>query len=101
MKPNIIVLQRIHTSDNLDLGNTVRISENDTDLRRSGTLLCELADLIDDLLGGGLQPRWGSAGVWDGGGRYALSVGVKTTHFGGLIELVKLAFVVWKFEVAD
>jgi hypothetical protein len=95
-----IVEQRIHTSDNLDLSNTVRISENDTDLRWGGTLLCKLADLVDDLRGGGLQPRWRSAGVWDGGGWYALSVGMKTAHVGGLIELKRLAFVVWKFEIA-
>ncbi len=62
------------TSNNLDLGNTVRISEYDTDLRWCGTLLRELADLVDNLLRRGLQPGGRSARVWDGRGRYALSV---------------------------
>jgi hypothetical protein len=70
----------IRTSNNLDLCDAMRISENDADLRRSSTLLCKLADLVDDLLGSGLQPRRRSSRVWDGRGRYALSVAVKTTH---------------------
>jgi hypothetical protein len=78
-----------HTSDDLDLGDTVRISEDDTNLRRSSTLLCEFADLIHDLVGSGLQPRGRCSRVGDCGGRYALSVAVKTTHgCGGWIELV-------------
>jgi len=32
------------------------VTENDTDLRWSGTLTSELGDLVDDLVGGGLQP---------------------------------------------
>ena len=44
-----------HTSNHLDLRNTVRVSEDDTDLRWSGALLRKLADLVDDLLGGGLE----------------------------------------------
>lgn len=74
----------MHTSDNLDLSDTVRVTEDDTDLGRGGTLTGELADLVDDLLGSGLEPCWGSARVWDGAGRYSLSVAVKTTHFGGV-----------------
>ena len=69
-----------HTSNNLNLCDTVRISENDTDLRWGSTLLCELADLVNNLLWGGLEPCWRSARVWDGGCRYTLSVAVKTTH---------------------
>jgi hypothetical protein len=37
-------------------------------LRWCGTLLRELADLVDNLLGGGLQPRRRAAGVGDGRG---------------------------------
>lgn len=74
-----------HTGDHLDLRDTVRISEDDTDLRRGSTLLCELADLVDNLLGGGLQPRRRNARVWDSRGRYAFSVAVKTTHDCGLV----------------
>jgi len=44
------------TSDNLDLGDSVGVTEDNTDLRRSGTLLGQLADLVNDLLGSGLQP---------------------------------------------
>lgn len=69
-----------HTSDDLDLGNTVGVTENDTDLGGSGALLGELANLVDNLLGGGLEPRRGVAGVGDGGGRNALALAVKTTH---------------------
>ena len=46
------------TSDDLDLSNTVRVPEYHTDLRRCGTLLCELANLIHNLFGGSLEPCW-------------------------------------------
>jgi len=52
-----------------DLGNTVRVTESDTDLRRSETLARELADLLNHVLGGGLEPRRGSAAVRKGRGR--------------------------------
>ena len=85
------------------------VTENDTDLRRGGTLTGELADLVDDLLGGGLQPRWGSARVGEGAGRYTLSVTVKATHFGcsgelsgvKLGELVVMSSFVSNSEVED
>lgn len=53
--PNVRISSK-HTSDNLDLGDSVGVTENNTDLRRSGTLLGQLADLVNDLLGSGLQP---------------------------------------------
>jgi len=53
------------TSNHLDLGNTVRISQDDTDLRWSSTLLRKLADLVNDLLGGSLEPRRRGPGVRD------------------------------------
>jgi len=74
-------LREFHTSDNLDLGNTVGVTEDNTDLGRGGTLLGQLADVVDNLLGGGLQPRGSSAGVGNSRGRNALALGVKTTHF--------------------
>lgn len=43
-----------HTGDDLDLGDTVAVTKDNTDLGRSGTLLGQLADLLDDLLGAGL-----------------------------------------------
>ena len=73
-----------HTGDDLDLGNTVGVTEDHTDLGRSGTLLCELADLVNDLIGGGLEPRRGAARVGERGGADALSLGMKTTHFDGV-----------------
>jgi hypothetical protein len=69
------------TSDNLDLGDTVGVTEDDTNLRRSGTLTGELADLVNDLLGGGLEPCGRSARVGDGAGCDTLSLGMKTAHF--------------------
>ena len=57
-----------HTSDDLNLSDTVRISEDNTDLRWSCALLSKLADLVDDLLRGGLEPCWGSSRVGDGRG---------------------------------
>ena len=47
---------RRRTSNNLDLGNAVRVSEDDTNLRRRSAFPSELADLIDDLVGRGLEP---------------------------------------------
>lgn len=67
------------TSDNLDLGNTVAVPENNTDLGGGGTLFGELADLVDDLIGGGLEPGRRAAGEGDGGGGNALALAVKTT----------------------
>lgn len=69
----------------LGLGDTVRVTEDLTNpkssqstalnyilqrflLGRSGALLRELLDLLDDLLGSGLEPRRGVARVGDGGG---------------------------------
>ena len=87
------------TGDDLDLGNTVAVTEDNTDLGGGSTafisfapflsqrqeslnipLLGELADLVNDLVGSGLQPAGGSARVGESGGRNALSLGVKTTH---------------------
>lgn len=70
-----------HTGHNLDLGNTVGVTEDNTDLGRSGTLLGQLADVVNNLLGGGLEPGGSGAGVGDSRGRNALALGVKATHF--------------------
>ena len=61
----------------------MRVTEDNTDLRGGSALLGELADLVDDLLGGGLEPRGRVARVGDGGGRDALAIAVKTTHVDG------------------
>ena len=74
----------IRTSNNLDLSDTVRVTEDNTDLRRSCALLCELADLVDNLVGCRLQPRWRLTGIGDGARRNALAVTVHATHIGGI-----------------
>lgn len=56
------------------------VTEDDTNLRGGSTLPGELADLLDDLVGGGLEPSGSSAGVGESRGRYALAVAVKSTH---------------------
>ena len=71
------------TGHNLDLGNTVAVPQDNTDLRRGGTLPGQLADLVDDLVGGGLQPRRRGARVWDGRVGDTLALAVQTTHFDG------------------
>ena len=73
-----------HTSNNLDLGNAVAITEDNTDLRWSGTLLGHLADVVDNLIRSGLQPGGSGARVGDGRGRNALALAVKTTHIDGV-----------------
>ena len=57
------------TSDEADLGDTVRVTKGNTDLRGRQTLAGELADVLDDILRGGLEPRRGSAPVGEGRGR--------------------------------
>jgi len=48
--------ENLVSSNDLDLCDSMAVTENDTDLRWSGTLTSELGDLVDDLVGGGLQP---------------------------------------------
>ena len=72
-----------HTSHNLDLGDTVGVTEDDTNLRGGSTLPGELADLLNDLVGGGLEPCGRCARVGESGGRNALSLAVKSAHLVG------------------
>jgi hypothetical protein len=74
-------ISEFHTSNNLDLGNTVGVTEDNTDLGRSGTLLGQLADVVNNLVGGGLEPRGRGARVGESGGGNTLALAVKTTHF--------------------
>lgn len=69
------------------------VTKDNTDLGRGGTLLGQLADLLNNLLGGGLEPRWRVAAVGDGRSRDTLSLGVKTTHFGGLLVVMVVVVV--------
>jgi len=57
-------------SDESHLWDAVRIAEGDADLRRGQTLTGELADVLNNIIVGGLKPRRGSTAVWKCGGRY-------------------------------
>lgn len=69
------------------------VTEDNTNLRRRSTLPGELADLVNDLLGGGLEPGRGGTRVGDGRARNALSLAVKTTHFDLFARVMKLVVV--------
>lgn len=56
--------QDLVTSDNLGLGNTVRVSQQDTDLGWSQTLSGVLDDLLNNGLRRELEPSWSVSGVW-------------------------------------
>ena len=66
--------------DCLDLADAVAITEEGADLRRTDALLGVIADQLDTVLGGELEPVWSCAAVWGGGGGDTLAWGVKTTH---------------------
>lgn len=42
------------------------------------------------MFGGGFEPGWGGARVWDSGGADTLSFAVKTTHTGGTKVVVEI-----------
>jgi hypothetical protein len=69
------------TSDGSNLRNTVRVTENDTNLRGSKTLLGILADHVNNFFGSGLDPRRRSAAIGEGTARNTLTRSVHTTHF--------------------
>ncbi len=68
------------SGDRLDLGDSIGITKNDTNLGRGQTLLCKLANLFFDIRGGDLQPRRRSALVRAGTLRDTLSGSMHTTH---------------------
>jgi hypothetical protein len=49
--------------DSLNLGDTVGVSEGDTDLGGAGSLLGELDDLFNDVVGADLNPTGGALAV--------------------------------------
>jgi hypothetical protein len=67
-------------SDGLDLSDTIGITENDTNLRRSQTLLGELTDVVLNICVRDLKPRRGSALVGLGALGDTLSWCMHTTH---------------------
>ena len=48
--------QNLVSSDKAHLGNTVRVTEGNTNLGRGETLASQLDDVFHDVLGGGLEP---------------------------------------------
>ena len=57
------------TSDETHLGDTVRVTEGHADLRRGKTLARQLADVVNNVLRGSLEPRRRGAAVREGRGR--------------------------------
>lgn len=58
--------QDLVTGDNLSLRNTMSISQDNTNLRRSQTLSGVLDDLLNNLVRGELEPSWSVSRVWNG-----------------------------------
>ena len=78
------------TGDEAHLRDTVRVTEGDTNLRRRQTLAGQLADVVDDILRGGLEPRRRSAAVGEGRGRYPtnnLRIGASMQPKDGNIQM--------------
>jgi hypothetical protein len=57
------------TSDEAHLGDTMRVTESDTDLGRGKALAGELSDVLDDIFLRGLEPRRLVTAVRKGRGR--------------------------------
>ena len=68
------------SGDGLDLGDTVGVTQDDTNLGGGQTLLCKLANVFFDIRGRDLQPRRRSALVRAGTLRDTLSGSMHTTH---------------------
>ena len=68
------------SSDETDMGNTVTVSKDNTDLGRGQTLLGQLEDLILDILGCELQPGGDCAAIGEGGLGNTLAWCVHSTH---------------------
>ena len=66
--------QDLVTGDNLGLGDTVGISQKNTNLRRSQTLSGVLDNVLDNVTRGQLEPSWSVSRVWESGGRNTFSL---------------------------
>lgn len=58
------------TGDETHLGDTMRITEGNTDLGGSETLASKFDDVVNDIVWGGLEPCGGCPTVREGRGRY-------------------------------
>lgn len=70
--------ENLVAGDRLDLGDAVRVTEDNADLRGRETATGELEDLVLDLLGGGLRPRRLRAAVGERRGGDTLALHVRT-----------------------
>ena len=68
------------SSHSAGLSDTMRVTQDNTDLRGGQTLLGESADLLHGLVGGGTSPGRSSALPGQRTSRDSLSVAVDTTH---------------------
>jgi len=69
-------------SDKAHLGDTMRVTESDTNLRGREAFARKLDDVFNDVIWRRLQPRWWGTAVRKGRGRNALSGSMHTTHGG-------------------
>jgi len=76
--------QNLAGGDGSDLGDTVGVTQDDTNLGGCVSLLGELADVLGDLGGGDLEPGWRGPLVGESAGAHSLSLAVHATH-GGLV----------------
>jgi len=76
------------TGDAADLGDAVGITENDTNLRGSESLLGQFADVVLDVLRGDLEPAGRGAFVWAGTLGDTLAWCVHATHDGNVVLVV-------------
>jgi len=72
--------QNLVPSDVSHLGNTMRISQYNTDLRWSETLLSQLVGLLFHIFRCEFQPGWYSSSIRKGWSWDTFAIGVKTTH---------------------
>ncbi len=72
--------QDLGSSHALQLGDSEGISQGDTDLRRGQTLLSQLNNVLNDILGLELQPRRRTALVRQSRARDTFSLSINTTH---------------------
>ena len=72
--------ENFRSSHTTDLGDTVLISQNDTNLGRRRALLGQLDDLFGQITSRNLNPAWWSFSVWKASSRDTLTLGVHSTH---------------------
>jgi len=73
----------LSTSEESNLGDTVLISQDNTDLRGGETLLGELDDEFSNSSGGKGDPLGSLSSERESAGADTFTVGMHTTHFGG------------------